>query len=95
VSGGNAAGGRRDGLAGHDAGCWYSPPGIITWPALDCRGTPALEEPAMAGGWKCLDCGTIMAPWVPEHRCPPGGGAQLLKSEAIPDGGSTCPCAGE
>jgi hypothetical protein len=28
-------------------------------------------QPAMQAGWKCTDCGTVMAPWMAAHRCEP------------------------
>lgn len=38
---------------------------IPTWPE------PAASRPPMAIGWKCTDCGTVIAPWISEHTCPP------------------------
>jgi hypothetical protein len=31
----------------------------------------------MAEGWKCPDCGLILAPHVNEHRCDPPGGVSV------------------
>jgi hypothetical protein len=35
-----------------------------TWPPG--RDTP---RPDMPTGWQCGACGTVLAPWVPAHRC--------------------------
>lgn len=39
----------------------------------------------MADGWRCPECGTILAPTVTEHRCdPPSAG--VLAALPAPDG---------
>jgi len=44
-------------------------PGISTytyqWPPA-----AVTQQPPMPLGWKCADCGTVMAPWMPSHKCP-------------------------
>lgn len=68
-------------------GCWYrpsgtqgsacQPTGTVTWVTVPESATVSSTQPSSPVGWKCGDCGTVMAPWVPAHDCPmaaaPGG----------------------
>ena len=46
------------------------------WPYTTTGGTwntwpdPVPAHQPMMHGWKCTDCGTVMAPWIPTHTCP-------------------------
>jgi hypothetical protein len=37
---------------------------VGTWPHQ-----AAAAPQSMPAGWKCLDCGTVMAPWMQSHQC--------------------------
>ncbi len=37
------------------------------WPQF----APQTMPQPMANGWKCGDCQTVMAPWMPSHKCTP------------------------
>lgn len=34
-------------------------------------------------GWKCADCGTVNAPWVPSHTCPPAAATNGTSADPI------------
>jgi hypothetical protein len=50
--------------------------GFVEWPtvtsttAQSSTWTTSASVSHMATGWKCTDCGTVFAPWIPEHDCP-------------------------
>lgn len=69
------------------------PYGTVTWPTMEVAAT-APRRPAPSYGWKCADCGQVMAPWVPSHDCDPPG--FLAKDAACcEDERSSCSrCAG-
>ena len=62
--------------------------GTVTWPA------PAAAKPKtpMATGWKCGDCGQVMAPWVASHDCPE---PQAATTSTLLCKCSDCPAAGQ
>lgn len=82
---------------GDFGGGWQPLPGTVstastgvnigTWTIGTGPARPGTPE-GMPVGWKCGDCGTVMAPWRAEHRCPPDTGAG-----AVTAGPTTGPAA--
>jgi len=60
-------------------------PGTVTWTTPTTRAEPA--EP-MPQGWKCGDCGAVLAPWKAEHRCPDTGQPAMIYKDTSDDPGT-------
>jgi hypothetical protein len=67
--------------------------GFVEWPTVTSTTaqpftwTTSASVSHMATGWKCTDCGTVFAPWIPEHDCPASAAADppaamLYKADA-------------
>jgi hypothetical protein len=52
-----------------------------TYPSVTTYWPQAFPQPApqpMVNGWRCGDCQTVMAPWMPTHKCIPTTAANTL-----------------
>lgn len=64
--------------------------GYVTWPAATISAT---RTPEPRYGWKCPDCTTVIAPWIPEHECADTSGDPEqpdMLYKADPDGCGRC-----
>lgn len=82
-----------------DGTWWYGTTGAATTVPVYSYTWPD-PQPAAQIGWKCADCGQVMAPWVATHNCATAtadagsaGPAFLAKCSACPPDGQCENCA--